>query len=85
MKGDMITLYSPGDGVSPNSNTITYKGIKEFRDNGNGTISFNTKKNGEVLTCLPWRLKKGVELEEEEAAPAVAGNREHVPARNRGW
>jgi hypothetical protein len=80
MKGDMITLYHPGDGVTKDSNSTTYKGIKEFKTNGNGTISFKTKKHGTVTTPLYWRLKEDVELGEEDQAPApAAGN------RNRGW
>jgi hypothetical protein len=79
MKGDVITLYFPaGDGVRENSNTATYKGIKDFKLNGNGTITFMTTKDGEITTPLYWRLKKNVELKDEEAAPApgapVAGN-----------
>ena len=65
MKGDVITLYYPGDGVRENSNTVTYKGIKELVINhNNGVITFKTQKHGYVTTPLPWRLKKGVELDE---------------------
>jgi len=84
MVGDVITLYFPGDGVEKNSNTATYKGIKDFAiNNAQGTITFKTKKHGEIVTPLPWRLKKGVELGEEE----VAGNHDEAPParRARGW
>ena len=84
MLGDMITLYFPGDGVNEGSNTATYKGIKEFKDNNNGTITFLTKKHGTITTPLPWRLKRGCELKEEEEdhdpAP-VAGNQAGRRAR----
>lgn len=84
MKGDMITLYFPaGDGVEPASNSATYKGIKEFKNNLNGTITFKTAKHGTITTPLYWRLKEGVELgADDDVKPAapVAGNREQ---RNR--
>jgi hypothetical protein len=86
MLGDMITLYYPGDGVEASSNCCTYKGIKEFRDHGNGTISFKTKKHGEILTPLPWRLKQNVDLneaDEDEIPAAPAGNQ--APAVRRRW
>jgi hypothetical protein len=77
MKGDIVTLYFPGDGVREGSNTATYKGIKEFKDNNNGTITFKTVKNGVITTPLAWRLKTGVELNDEadDVQPAApAGN-----------
>lgn len=85
MVGDVITLYYPGDGIAEGSNCATYKGIKEFKDNNNGTITFLTKKHGTITTPLPWRLKKGVELNEDEVdhePVAPAGNQAR---RNRGW
>lgn len=88
MLGDKVTLYFPGDGVRENSNTATYKGIKDFRDNGNGTITFKTKKHGEITSPLPWRLCKGVDLgadenEHDNAPGAPAGNMANKPKR--GW
>lgn len=79
MKGDVVTLFYPGDGVRENSNSATYKGIKEFKDNNNGTITFKTTKHGTITTPLPWRLKKDVELgnevdHEPAAEQAPAGN-----------
>jgi hypothetical protein len=68
---DNITLYHPGDGITANSNTILYKNIKEFKDNGDGTISFKTQKFGDITTPLPWRLAKNAPA---EAAEEPAGN-----------
>lgn len=84
MKGDCITLYYPGDGVRETSNRVLYKGIKDFKDNNNGTITFKTQKHGTILTPLPWRLATGVELDEaaDEVQAAPAGNQAHV---RRGW
>ncbi len=74
--GDEITLYHPGDGVTKESNSTTYRGIKEFKNNGNGTITFKTKKFGTITTPLYWRLKQGVALKDDEAE-APAGNQAH--------
>lgn len=80
MKGDIVTLYHPGDGVTAESNSTTYKGIKDFAVNQQrGTITFATKKHGVIETPLPWRLKKGVELGEEDQA---AGNMAKKPGNN---
>ena len=73
MKGDIVTLYFPGDGVKESSNTATYKGIKEFKQHNNGTISFKTTKHGLITTPCLWRLKENVELG-AELDDAPAGN-----------
>jgi hypothetical protein len=76
---DNITLYHPGDGVNPDTNKVLYKNIKEFKDNGDGTITFKTQKHGVITSVLPWRLAKDVpanaEVEQPVAAAAPAGNR----------
>lgn len=84
MKGDIVTLYYPGDGVTANSNVVHYKGIKNFKDNGDGTISFKTTKHGDITTPLPWRLKKDAELDEVAEEPAAPAGNQAGRAR-RGW
>jgi hypothetical protein len=77
MLGDVVTIYYPGDGVREGSNCATYKGIKDFKRETNGTITFKTKKNGDVTWPGLFRLKKNVELDdadEAEAPAAPAGN-----------
>ena len=78
MLHDEVTLYYPGDGATEGSNSATYKGIKEFKDNDNGTITFKTRKHGTITTPLPWRLKTGIDGDvaddDVEIAAAPAGN-----------
>jgi hypothetical protein len=52
-----ITLFVPGDGVTPNSNTCTYKTISNFKCNGDGTVEFDTVNYGHIKTAAMWRLK----------------------------
>ena len=83
MRSD-LTLYCPGDGVTKNSHTATYKGIKDFKINNNGTVTFKTTKYGTITTPLLWRLKEGLADDaplHEEANEAPEGNR----ARVRGY
>jgi hypothetical protein len=87
MKGNIVTLFFPGDGMRPRSNVALYKGIKDFKDNNNGTITFKTQKYGTITTPLPWRLAEDVDLEAvvehgQEDVP-VAGNQARLRAR--GW
>lgn len=73
---DDITLFYPGDGVKTGSNCAHYKGIKDFKANANGTVTFKTQKFGIITTAAVWRLKTGLaddaplHNEEENAAPA---------------
>ena len=76
MLRDEITLYFPGDGVCEGSNSCTYNGIKDFKDNKNGTVTFKTLKHGTVTTAAIWRLKVGVEAEEPVIDNLPAGNME---------
>ena len=76
---DILTLYKPSATNEENGDKVIYKNVTNFKDNGNGTITFKTQKYGEITTCLPWRLAKGVAEDAEglhEAPPAPrAGNR----------
>ena len=57
---DDVTLFVPGDGVKESSNSATYKGVKEFKINNNGTCTFKTLKHGTITTNAIWRLKAGL-------------------------
>lgn len=72
-----ITLYTPGDGVTPNSNTALYKNIKDFKVNNNGTVTFKTQKHGTITTPCLWRLKEGL------ADDAPGHDENEAPAGNR--
>ncbi len=65
-----VMLYLPrevGEGENKKA-TIYYKGIKDFKVNNNGTITFKTQKFGTITTPLLWRLSEGL----AEDAPAAA-------------
>lgn len=76
MRND-VTLYLPrevGEGANKKA-TIFYKGIKDFKKNNDGTITFKTQKFGTITTPLFWRLSEGLPddapvHEQEDAAPA---------------
>lgn len=76
MRND-ITLYFPGDGVKESSNSATYKGIKEFTKNPDGTVTFKTTKHGLITTPCLWRLKENLadDAAVHEDGEVVAGNR----------
>lgn len=69
MRNDIL-LFHPGDGVRETSNEVLYKGIKDFKKNPDGTITFKTQKHGTITTAELWRLKENVADDEPAAAPA---------------
>lgn len=75
-----ITLFSPVP-LNDGSTTILYKSIKDFHNNGDGSVSFVAILDGvdvPVSTSLHWRTKQTTAT----AAPApTGGNR----SRNRGY
>jgi hypothetical protein len=77
MRNDIV-LYHPGDGIKKTSNSTLYKGIKEFKANNNGTVTFKTTKHGTITTAELWRLKEN--LPDDYVAPGCDEN--EAPAGN---
>lgn len=78
---DDITLYLPrecGEGDN-RSAKIYYKGIKDFKKNTDGTVTFKTQKHGTVTTPLFWKLNAGLpdDAPEGGVAPRARANRDH--------
>lgn len=74
-----ITLFSPVP-LNDGSTTILYKSIKNFHNNGDGSVSFVATLEGvdtPISTSLHWRTKEV----SATPAPATGGNR----SRNRGY